>query len=100
MLCLVNTNSLPTEHTDDPIFHLTNLKVRFVYHSKALKNQRFVCPYGLKIGRVGKSIFFFSSSSSFFLFSFSFFFFFFKSGQKKCIIIHVCAFLDIAQELV
>ena len=44
---------------------------------------RFVCPFGLKIGRVGRSIFFFC-------FCFCFFKFW---TQKKCNVIHMCAFL-------
>ena len=45
--------------------------------SLGLKNKRFVCPFGLKIRRVGRSIFFF-----------------FKIWmQKKCNTIHVRPFL-------
>ena len=42
-----------------------------------LKNKRFICPFGLKIGRVGRSIFKKKKIRT----------------QKKCNIIHVCAFL-------
>ena len=42
-----------------------------------LKNKRFVCPFGLKIGRVGRTIFFF-------------FFFFFNSGHGRNVVLIMC----------
>ena len=50
-----------------------------ICHTRPQKIKGFICPFGLKIRRVGRSIFYL---------------FFLKIWtQKKCSIIHVCAFL-------